>query len=170
MPPAGATVFIDTNAIGAAHRYHCWNALRNRYQLCTVGICLEEATRPNAKGATLTGKTLAQLSTELSCLPVSPAQEVRLMMSLRGKPALDPGEKALLAAAWALGPTAPWVFCGPDRASLVALHFLKMLERMVSLETLGREVGHRFAALEEQYTEAWLKTKRTKLLLGEETI
>lgn len=166
MPPSGATVFIDTNAIGAAHRHRCWNALKQRYRLVTVGICLEEATRPNAKGATLTGKTLAALSAEVSCLPVSPAQELELMRTLRGKPALDPGEKALLAAAFALGKTAAWLLCGPDKATLLALHGLGLPDRMVALEELGRAAGHKFAGLEEQYTERWLRARRTDLLLG----
>ena len=99
MPPAGATVFIDTNAIGAAHRHHCWNALRHHYRLCTVAICLEEATRPDRRGRRLVERTVEELRAELDCLPVSPAQEAALQLVLGGKPSLDPGEKALLAAA-----------------------------------------------------------------------
>jgi hypothetical protein len=41
---------------------------------------------------------------------------------------------------------------------------------MVALETIARMTGPRIAALDEQYTEAWLKAKRTKLLLGEQFI
>ena len=170
MPTAGATIFIDTNAIEAAHRHHCWNALRKNYQLCTVGICLEEATRPNKAGHTLTNKTLAQLSTELSCVPVGPAQELALMAAIGGLPSLNAGEKSLLAAAYGLGSTTAWLLCGPDKATLVAMSRLKLADRMVSLEQLATGVGHRFRGLERQYGTGWLQEKRTQLLLGNELI
>jgi hypothetical protein len=166
MPPAGATVFIDTNAIGAAHRHGCWNALRKYYRLCTVGTCLEEATRPDRHGRTLTDKELDQLSTEVSCVPVSKSQEAALMMALQGKPSLDPGEKELLAAAYALGATAAWVLCGPDKAALLALHRLKLARRMISLEELASAAGQRVTNLEAQYGSKWLGQKRTQLGAG----
>lgn len=167
MPPAGATVFIDTNAIGAAQRHHCWNALRHHYRLCTVAICLEEATRPDRRGRRLVELTVEELRAELDCLPVSPAQEAALQLVLGGKPSLDPGEKALLAAAHALGVTAAWVLCGPDKATLLAMHRLKLAERMVALETLATGAGATLRNPEEQYGEKWLKTKRTQLALGD---
>lgn len=170
MPSAGDTVFIDTNAIGAAHRHRCWNAIRKHYRLCTTGTCLEEATRPDRHGRTLTDKELAELTADVSCVPVSKAQEVALMMALHGKPSLDPGEKELLAAAFALGPTAPWVLCGPDKAALLALHRLKLSRRMISLEELAIGAGQRPKSLEAQYTTKWLQQKRTLLELGEELI
>ena len=170
MPPEGATVFIDTNAIGAAHRYHCWKALRHHYRLCTTEVCLEEATRPDRRGNVLVARTLAELRGEVSCVPVSPAQEAALLIALQGRPPLDPGEKALLAAAYALGATGVWVLCGPDKAALLALHRLKLAERMVSLEELATGAGAPWRTTEEQYGKKWLHTKRTKLLLGDELI
>lgn len=170
MPPAGATVFIDTNAIGAAHRYRCWNALRKRYRLCTVEVCLEEATRPDRRGNRLVERSIDELRGEVSCVPVSPEQVVMLQLKLGGRPSLDPGEQALLAAAHALGVTAAWVLCGPDKAALLAMHRLKLAERMVSLEELATAAGSAWRSTEEQYGKKWLQTKRTKLLLGDELI
>ncbi len=170
MPPAGATVFIDTNAIGAAHRYHCWNALRHRYRLCTTEVCLEEATRSDRRGKVLVARSLAELRDEVSCVPVSPAQVAVLLLALQGRPPLDPGEKALLAAAYALGSTGAWVLCGPDKAALFALHRLKLVQRMVSLEELATGAGVAWRGSEEQYGKNWLQTKRTQLLLGDELI
>lgn len=169
MPPRGSLVLVDTVAIKAAHGLGCWNALRKAYQLETVEKCLVEVTRVDSKGRQLVERKAAELKAEICVHSVSETQRAVLLLTGGRRPDLDDGERDLLAHALSLGRKAWWL-CGPDKATLKVLHRLNLLERMVSLESMGQQVGHRFAALEEQYTEAWLKAKRTRLLLGEETI
>jgi hypothetical protein len=169
MPPRGSLVLVDTVAIKAAHELGCWNALRKAYQLETVEKCLEEVTRADSQGRQLVARSVAELKTEMRIHIVTEIQRAALLMTGGRRPDLDEGERDLLAHALSLGRKAWWL-CGPDKATLKTLHKLNLLERMVSLESMGREVGHRFSDLEEQYTEAWLKAKRTKLQLGEEFI
>jgi hypothetical protein len=169
MPPRGSLVLVDTVAIKAAHALGCWNALRHAYQLETVEECLDEVTRVDGKGRQLVPRKAAELRAEIRIHAVTQAQRAHLLLTGGGPPDLDKGERDLLAHALSLG-LKVWWLCGPDKATLRMLHRLNLLERMVSLEGMGREVGHRFTKLEEQYTEAWLKTKRTKLLLGDEWI
>jgi hypothetical protein len=169
MPPRGSLVLVDTVAIKAAHALGCWNALRQAYQLETVETCLDEVTRVDSKGCQLVARKAAELRAEMRIHPVNDTLRAQLLLTAGRRPDLDDGERDLLAHALTLGPKAWWL-CGPDKATLKTLHRLNLLERMVSLESMGREVGHRFGDLEVQYTEAWLKAKRTKLLLGEESI
>lgn len=169
MPPRGSLVLVDTVAIKAAHELGCWNALRQTYQLETVETCLAEATRPDRSGRQLVPRESTELKAELNVHGVSPLQRTTLLLLLGKQIDLDDGERDLLAYALTLGRKAWWL-CGPDKATLRALHRLNLLERMVALETMARASGHRIATLDEQHTEQWLKTKRTKLLLGEEFI
>ncbi len=169
MPPRGSLVLVDTVAIKAAHQLGCWNALRKAYQLESVQTCLDEVTRIDAKGRQLVTRAEAELKAEIRFHAVSETQRAVLLLKVGRRLDLDDGERDLLAHALSLGRKAWWL-CGPDKATLKTLNGLNLLDRMVSLESMGREVGHRFTALGEQYTEAWLKAKRTKLLLGEEWI
>jgi hypothetical protein len=169
MPPRGSLVLVDTVAIKAAHALGCWNALRQAYRLETVEKCVEEVTRTDSQGRQLVARPAAELRAEMRIHAVSDTLRAQLLLTVGRRPDLDDGERDLLAHALTLGRKAWWL-CGPDKATLKTLHRLNLLERMVSLESMGHEVGHRFARLEEQYTEAWLKAKRTKLLLGEEFI
>lgn len=166
MPPRGSLVLVDTVAIKAAHELGCWNALRQAYQLATVEKCLEEVTRPDRSGRQLVPRKSAELKAELQVQAVSDLERTTLRLQLGPRIDLDDGERDLLAHALTLGRKAWWL-CGPDKATLRALHRLNLLERMVALETMARASGHRIGTLEEQHTEQWLKAKRTKLLLGD---
>lgn len=161
----GALVYIDANAIAAAHAAKGWNALRNGFQLVTVAECVEEATRSDRDGRTLTGKELAVLRAELEIRPVDDVARFRLREALGTGVALDKGERDLVAAA-RLDPRPAWHLCGPDRASLRALHVLNLLDRMVALEDMLTLVGASTRTLTPNMTARWLSEKRTKLSLG----
>jgi hypothetical protein len=162
----GALVYIDANAIAAAHAVKGWNALRKGFKLATVQECVDEATRPNQAGLTLTGKTAEALKAELEVRPLDDVGRFRLRELLGTPVALDNGERDLIAAA-RLDPRRPWHLCGPDRATLRALHQLKLLDQMVALEEMLDMVGVGTRNLTPNMTTRWLSEKRTKLALGE---
>lgn len=86
-------------------------------------------------------------------LAVTPLQLASLALAAGGVE-LDPGERSLWAHA--LERTDAWVLCGPDRASLRVGVRLGLHERLVALETLLADVGHRpRMALKKNYTAAW---------------
>jgi len=162
----GALVYIDANAIAAAHAVNGWNALRNGFMLVTVTECAEEATRQNRNKLVLTDKTLDALRAELEVRPVDAAARFQLREALGTGVALDDGERDLIAAA-RLDSRPAWHLCGPDRASLRALHVLNLLDRMVALEEMLTMVGAATQRLTPNMTGRWLSDKRTKLALGE---
>lgn len=160
------TVFIDTNAIAAAHAAKAWGAVRHAFELVTVMECVEEATRVNRRETRLVDKTQDQLAAELTVEPVDDGMRFTLAERLQGGVALDPGERDLLSLALKRGREV-WCFCGPDKAALRGLHVLGWVDRMVSLEEMMRLSGLATQALLPPNTKAWLETRRTQLKLGD---
>ena len=169
MLKRGERVLIDTNAIGDAHAAKGWNALRQAFKLVTVPECVAEATRPNRAGLVLVEKPAAVLAAELEVIPVDDAMRFRLLEELNNEVALDAGERDLLALALREGRSI-WRLCGPDKATLRAMHRIKRLDRMVSLEELLQLAGASIRNLDHNETKAWLSAKRTKLELGDDFI
>lgn len=169
MPPRGALVWVDTVAIKAAHQFRCWNVLRKAFRLETVETCVEEVCRPDRTGRRLVDREAPEIRGEIAVHQVSAAQRAVVMLRLGSKVDLDEGERDLLAYALTVD-RQMWWLCGPDKATLVALNRLQLVERMVSLETLAGAAGHKVQGWEEQYTEKWLTAKRLKLQLGDELI
>lgn len=164
MPPRHARVLIDTNAIQAAHRYGCWNALHKWFHLETAGQCIEEALRPNRKGKRLVDRTRDDLEKEILAHAVTDAQRATLHHALQGRVDLDDGERDLLSVAMTIKNGAWWL-CGPDKATIVAMHLLGIVDRMCSLQALAEATGANLANAEEQFTDKWLSSIRTQLLL-----
>ena len=79
--------------------------------------------------------------------------------------ALDRGEESLWAHA--IRRSDRWLFCGPDIASLRCGVALGFRERLVSLEQLLDEIGHRpNPRLREAYTRRWHSRTMGRLVLG----
>ena len=80
--------------------------------------------------------------------------------------ALDIGEESLWAHA--LSRSDAWILCGPDRASLRCGIRLGFRERLVSLESLLADAGHRpRVSLRLAYTRQWLQSTLGELVLAE---
>jgi hypothetical protein len=164
MPPRHARVLVDTNAIQAAHRYGCWTALHKWFHLETVEICIEEALRPNRRGKRLVDRKRDDLQKEIHPHAVTDAHRAVLLHALQGRVDLDDGERDLLSLALTIK-TEVWWLCGPDKATIRAMHLLGIIERMCSLQALTEATGQKHPKLEEQFTEKWFSSIRTQLLL-----
>jgi hypothetical protein len=169
MPPRDARILVDTNAIRAAHQVSCWNAIRKCYKLETADFCIEEAVRPNRHGKRLVNKSGDELRAELHVHTVTDAQRAALALTLLGKVDLDDGERDLLSLAFSTKGEIWWL-CGPDKATLRAMHLLNILEKMCSLQNLAEGAGVKGKSWEIQYTEKWLKQKRVMLIMGQDLI
>jgi hypothetical protein len=165
----GDIVFIDTNAIAAAHSVKAWAAIRSAFKLVTAIVCTEEVTRPNRLGEVLVAKTAESVAQELDARIVDDSMRFALFEKLGDSVALDAGERDLLALAIAQD-KGVWCFCGPDKATLRALHYLGWADRMVSLEEMLQLVGVDVKGLQSSLTKRWLEEKRTKLKLGDSLI
>ncbi len=164
MPPRHGIVLVDTNAIAAAHTHGCWNSLRTHYRLHSVRECVDEATRPNKRGARLVEREASELVAELTLSAPDKLAQASLALAIGHRIDVDEGERALLAYARTL-PGKVWWLCGPDKGTVGALHVLGLLDRMVALESLARHSGHAPRGLPTNYTERWLSDQRTRLLL-----
>ncbi len=159
-----STILTDTMVIKAAHDHGCWNALRKSFNLHSVRLCLEEATRTSARGRRLVHRTYDALAAELTIGEVTERMRVDLTLLVGDQSDLDPGERDLLAYSRSLAKDAWWL-CGPDNGTVRAMHTLGIFDRMVSLQTLAGLAGHRLNNLPGNYTERWLSDHRTQMVL-----
>ncbi len=94
---------------------------------------------------------------------VSDRQRAELL--LRQPPALDRGEESLWVHALDRDDDT-WLLAGPDKASLRCGVLLGYRDRLVSLERLLEDVGHRVRGrLREAYTETWHRRAVNELVL-----
>ena len=159
-------VLVDTNTIIESHRTGAWQALAGGYRVETVEDCVTETQtgfqlrRPEQ--SIVASELRASLSAEHH---VGDRELAELAVQIQGI-ALDRGEEALWAHA--LGRDDGWYLCGPDKASLRCGVRLGFRERLVSLEELLVDVGHRpRIALKRHYTKKWLDRKLAEFVLAE---
>lgn len=151
-------VLADTNVIIECWRNKSWNALAGGYRVETVEDCVIETQtgfqrRDPAQQieGTALRESLAAIHT------VSDAQLATALLRDEMLARLDRGERLLWAHA--LTRSDHWLLCGPDKASLRLGIRLGFRERLVSLESLLRDAGHRTKTpLRPAYTAKWLAT------------
>jgi hypothetical protein len=152
---AARVVLVDTNVIITAHRTSSWKALTSRFAVETVETCVAE-TQTGAQRRPLKERIdPAALSASLSAAwPVSDLDRAALALRDVTASNLDAGERDLWAHA--LTREDAWLLSGPDKASLRFGVRLGFGDRLVALEALLDEIGHRpRGALPRNYTRAW---------------
>ena len=155
MAPHSEPLLVDTNVIVECHRVGAWRALTSRYRTQTVEKCVEETQTgfQNRNPEQQIDEKLLRgsLAAVYAVTELEIAKAV-IRESLIGT--IDPGEKHLWAHA--LERTEAWILCGPDKASLKIGVRLGLRERLVSLERLLGDIGHRSnPSLKGWYTEKW---------------
>ena len=160
------TVLVDTNVILECHRTRSWNALANGYSVETVEDCVAE-TQPSSQ-MRLHKVKVDEQTLRASLEAVHNVENLELIELSLDVPDihLDQGEAALLAHAKKRKDD--WVLCGPDKASLRFGVRLGLRHRLISLERLLSDVGHRLRrALRPAYTRKWYLQKINELALAE---
>ncbi|MBI5162748.1 MAG: hypothetical protein HY985_02475 [Magnetospirillum sp.] len=163
MASHSGPLLVDTNAILECHRTASWRALTQRYRTEAVEKCVEE---------TLTGfqnrrpeLQIDQVELRRSLAAVHAVADADLAQALAREARivdLDPGEKHLWAHA--LTRADAWVLCGPDASSLRIGIRLGLRDRLVSLEGLLNDIGHRSnPQLKVQYAKRWHEAKLSDL-------
>ena len=160
------SVLVGTNVILEAHRTDSWRALAGGYRVETVEECVTE---------TQTGFQLRRREEQIdqeelrerlgAVYAVDSLARAELAVRI-GNLVLDEGEACLWAHA--LTRNDDWILCGPDRASLRCGVRLGFWERLVSLERLLDDVGHRPGlALGTAYSRDWHDRALGELVLAE---
>lgn len=152
---AGKLVLVDTMVIIEAHRTGSWRALASRYAIETVETCFAETQTGAQKRRPEQRIDPAQLRASLAAVhPVTDAERASLYVRDYAASNLDAGERDL----WAHAATRSdaWVMSGPDTASLRFGVRLGLRDRLIALETLLNDIGHRpREPLRRNYTRAW---------------
>lgn len=164
MPPHPGPVLVDTNVIFECHRTGSWRALASAYPLETTEDCVAETQAGRQNRERRREVNEGRLRSSLKIVhAVSDRQFAQLL--LRQGPALDRGEESLWAHAMDREDDT-WLLAGPDKASLRCGVLLGYRDRLVSLERLLGDIGHRLRnRLREAYTEAWHRRAMNELVI-----
>lgn len=156
-------VLVDTNVIIECWRVGAWKALAGGYAVETVAMCFIETQtgfqrrRPEER---IDNEVLT--ATIKAVHPVADAELAKAVTQDPEIAFLDDGEKALWAHA--VSRSDGWVLCGPDKASLRIGVRLGLKDRLVSLERLLADAGHRpKLGLKTAYTQKWLEQTLAEL-------
>lgn len=159
-------VLVDTNAILEIYRVGSWRALSGGYGVETVEDCVTETQTGFQRRSPELQIDLAELRASLKAVhPVIDAQ--RAVVAVRAPDiALDVGERSLWAHA--LTRSDAWVLCGPDKASMRFGVRVGLKDRLIALETLLGDAGHRpKVPLKPAYTAKWLDRLLGELFISE---
>jgi hypothetical protein len=160
-------VLVDTNVIIECWRVSAWKALTGGYPVETVEMCeIETQTglQRRREEEKIDRKVLR--ATLKAVHPVSDAEKAAALLRDDQVRFLDAGEMMLWAHA--LGRSDAWILCGPDKASLRVGIRLGFRDRLVSLEALLADIGHRPRVdLRPAYTKKWLDRTLAELALLE---
>lgn len=151
----GRPVLVDTMVIIETHRTGCWRALASRYAIETVETCFAETQTGAQRRRPEQRIDPAHLRASLAAVhPVTDAERAKLYVRDYAASNLDAGERDLWAHAAARNDV--WVLSGPDTASLRFGVRLGLRDRLIALETLLSDIGHRpREPLRRNYTRAW---------------
>ena len=149
-----------------SHRIGSWRALVGGYRVETAEDCVTERQTAFQRRRPERQIDAHELRASLAAVhPVADRERAELAMRV-SYIALDRGE----ALIWAhvLNRNDGWILCGPDRASLRCGVRLGFRERLVSLERLLDDVGHRpNPLLRPAYTREWHDRAVGRILLAE---
>jgi hypothetical protein len=167
MPRHTGPVLVDTNVILECWRVGAWRALAGGYAVETMEDCVIETQtgfqrrRPEQRiDETELRRSMAQVH------PVDHADLAAAIVQDETLSFLDVGERSLWAHALTRADT--WVLCGPDKASLRFGVRLGFRDRLVALERLLTDAGHRpREALKAWYSARWLNATLAELTLSE---
>jgi hypothetical protein len=160
-------LLVDTNVILECWRIDAWRALAGGYRIETVEDCVTE---------TQTGYQRRRPEQQIDARALRDSLATVHAVSDRERAAaavrdplfsfLDIGERSLWAHA--LAREDAWVLCGPDKASLRFGIRLGLRERLVALESLLLDTGHRpRAPLRNAYSSEWLRKTIAEFVLLE---
>ncbi len=157
---------MDTNVILEAHRTGSWPALTGGYGVETVEDCVTETQTGFQRRRPERRIDETRLRERLAGVHAVGVLERAALAIRAGEIALDRGEASLWAHA--LSRDDDWIICGPDKASLRCGVMLGLHERLVSMERLLDEVGHRpGTALREAYTRRWHERTLGQLVMAQ---
>src|SRR5271155_4266919 len=167
MPRHTGPVLVDTNVILECWRVGSWHAFTGGYAVETVEDCVTETQTGYQRRRPEQQVNLGELQQSLARIhEVTAAQLAAAIVGDETLSFLDVGERSLWAHA--LTRQDAWVLCGPDKASLRFGIRADFRDRLVSLERLLSDAGHRpGSGLRRNYTIQWLDTALAELALLE---
>ena len=159
-------VLVDTNVILECWRVGAWKALTGGYGVETVEECVIETQTGFQRRRAEQQIDVAVLQGSLAAIhKVGDPERAAAVVRDAQFSFLDPGEQSLWAHA--LTRTDASVLCGPDKASLRFGVRLGFRDRLVALEGLLQDAGHRALGLRNAYASGWLAKMLGEIVIME---
>ena len=160
------SVLVDTNAILECFRVGSWRALSSGYSVETVEDCVTETQTGFQRRRAELRIDAVEFTASLNAVHLVDDAQRAVVAVQASDIALDVGERSLWAHA--LTRSDAWVLCGPDKASMRFGVRLGLKERLIALEALLTDAGHRpKEALKLAYTTKWLEKVLGELFISE---
>ncbi len=146
-------VLLDNCAISACFAAGAWTALAARYTLETVEEVEREATTGYQYRTIIPP---AQFRQQVKVHLVSATERFDAQAAYAALSTIDDGERDLWVHT--LSREGGWILCGPDIASIKFGVLNGFQDRLISLEELLENIGHRpKVKLQEHQTRKWLQ-------------
>lgn len=162
-------VFVDTCIIIEAFQTSTWTSLCNRFDVETVEKCVEECSTGDPTQPGRANVPEARLRADLAKVHPVSTDELMALSDQSGLPAIDDGERHLMAWLHSNRPANVAVLISTaDRAAVRAAHVLRLLDQVRSLEWLLKEAGVaplKVGKLRNHFSEQWMTAARTRILL-----
>jgi hypothetical protein len=162
MPSPRKVIYVDTKVVLEAQRTGCLSAILERFDVRTVEMIQIEIQTGDRRREGYVTVNMEEFSAKTKINKVTDAQLLQASARAPSLPALDPGERDLLAFVASQDSSSLLLTTG-DKAAVKTACQLGLESRLVSLEEIAGQCGKN-PALKKQYSKSWLGQVRAEFL------
>jgi hypothetical protein len=160
MPSPRKVIYVDTNVVLEAQRTGCLLDILERFDVRTVETVQIEIQTGDRRREGYVAVNMEEFSAKATINKVTNVQLLQASAKASSLPALDPGERDLLAFVASEDPRS-LLLTTADKAAVKTACQLKLENSLISLEEIAGQCG-KSPALKRQYSRAWLGQVRTE--------
>jgi len=162
MPSPREVIYVDTNVVLEAQRTGCLLDILERFDVRTVEMVRIEIQTGDQRREGYVTVDMEEFSAKTTINRVTDVQLLQAASRAPSLPALDPGERDLLALVASENPRS-LLLTTADKAAVKTACQLGLGDRLISLEEIAGQCGKN-PALKKHYSKAWLGQVRAEFL------
>jgi len=162
MPSVREIIYVDTNVVLEAQRTGCLSDMMERFDVRTVEMVQIETQTGDRRRKGYVTVNMEEFSVKVTINKVTDVHLLQATARAPSFPALDPGERDLLAFVASEDPTS-LLLTTADKAAVKTACQLGLENRLISLEEIAVRCGKN-PALKRQYLRSWLSQVRAEFL------
>jgi hypothetical protein len=162
MPSVREVIYVDTNVVLEAQRTGCLSDIMERFDVRTVEMVQIETQTGDRRREGYVTVDMAEFCAKVTINKVTDVHRLQASARASSLPALDPGERDLLAFVVSEDPRS-LLLTTADKAAVKTACQLGLENRLISLEEIAKRCG-KSPALKKQYSKSWLGQIRAEFL------